>query len=328
MEIMSRHGLASLVVVSALSSTAFAQTGPDLLLGNFGEGQNALLRGDLFLMERGGTSNGGSARQEIYNVSGRMKLDFDDVIPGINRAQPRAGFQGTFIDFHTNDPSLPQQLTDVSVGAGMGLARGGKWMAGLSVAIGFASADAFDDDNALYGKADLAFGYTINERERIGVVLDYNGNRVFLPDVPLPGVQYSRVVNDQLTVQVGFPFSDITYKPDEKWTLLFRYLFPDGGEANIDYAITPALHVYAAFQQQNEAFHWDALADSNDRVLFSQSRVEVGVKGQYQDNLGFFVAAGYAFNTELEVGFDSRDTDELAELSDEPYVRVGVEMKF
>lgn len=332
MDIGFRHGLACVVaVVGSFASFASAQTGADLLLGNFDEGTNAVARGDAYFLNKGGTDTGGAVKLDIYNAFGRAKLDLDSVVPGINRTQPRAGFEFTHIHTGSSNPGLADQYTDVSVGLGVGIAKTDRWLAGISFGVGYAAANTFGDANGYYGRADLAVGYTINEKEKIGFVLDYDGNRTFLPDVPLPGFVYSRVLSDEVTIKVGFPYTDLEYKPSEKVTINLRYVIPDGGEADVEYAITPAFRVYGGFSQQNEAFHDNRLADSSDRVLFRQSRVEVGLRGRQETfgkDLSFTVAGGYAFSTEFESGWDSRDTDHIADPSDEPYLRVAFEVKF
>lgn len=330
MENRIRQGLACVVAVGSFASFVSAQTGPDLLLGNFDEGTNVVVRGDAYFQNRGSTSNGESAKLDIYNAAGRAKLDLDTVVPGINRTQPRAGFEFTHIATGSSDSVLADQYTDVSVALGLGIAKTDKWLAGISFGVGYAGANTFGDGNGYYAKADLAVGYTINENERFGVVLDFDGNRTFLPDVPLPGFVYSRKVSDEITIKVGFPYTELEYRPNEKVTVNLRYVIPDGGEADVEYAITPAFRVYGGFSQQNEAFH-DNRIEGNDRVLFRQSRAEVGLRGRsetFGKDLSFTVAGGYAFSTEFETGWDSRDTDKLADISDEPYLRVGFEVKF
>lgn len=333
---IARHGSAilSAAVFATLASNASAQTGADLLLGQFGEGNNFVGQAEAIYIDRGSTDHSGGDGKafthglDVYNASARFKLDLDNVIPGFSRAQPRAGFAATVLDFHSNDPAVPGTLTDISFGVGLGVAKTEKWVAGISVGVGFASNNVFNDANAFYGKADLAFAYTLNEREKLGIVLDYNGNRTFMPDVPLPGFIYTRKLTDQFTLEVGFPYSDIQYQPDDNWTFMLKFNFPDGGEANVDYKVTQSFHVFGAFAQQNNAFHWNEVDDSRDRVIFHQTRAEIGARGVLQDRYAFTAAVGYAFGTELDVGWDSRDPDGLADLSDEPYARVGFEVKF
>ena len=331
-----RHGVALLSAgtIATLASVGHAQTGPDLLLGQFGEGNNAVGRAESIFIASGTTDNNDGdgdnfgSKLDIYNASARFKIDLGAVIPGFERAEPRAGFQASVLDFHSNDPAVPGTLSDISFGVGFGLAKSDKWVAGISVGVGFASNNVFNDSNAVYGKADIAFAYTLNDREKLGIVLNYNGNRTFMPDVPLPGFIYTRKLTDQFTLELGFPYSDIQWQPNDQWTLMLKFNFPDGAEATVDYKVTENFHLYGALAQQNEAFQWNELDNDNRRVLFKQNRVEVGVRGVLKDRYALTAAAGYAFDTRLDVGWDSRDTDNLAEFSDEPYVRVGVEVKF
>ena len=44
--------------------------------------------------------------------------------------------------------------------------------------------------------------------------------------------------------------------------------------------------------------------------------------------MGVTLAAGYAFSQELTTGFDSDNEDKLTDLSDQPYLRIGLEVGF
>lgn len=315
----------------ALAGIASAQTGPDLLLKSFDENRNYVGRADLIYGFDGHTDNDDSDVQlSVINASGMMKLDLDSVAKGLslNRAQPRGGFDFTTLNIRSDDPALPDHFTDVSLGMGLGIGKGEKWVAGVSFAIGHASSNTFGDGNGWYGKADIAIGYTFDEVQSLGIILDYDGNRSVYPDIPLPGFVYKRKITEELNLSLGFPYTDLEWKPDDRWTIALRYVIPDGGEASVEYKLVEAVRLYASFSNQNEAFHSNELEDEDDRVLFSQRRIEVGLRGTYNDQFSFFVAGGYAFGQEFEVGWDRRDTEELAELSDEPYARIGVELNF
>lgn len=328
---LSRTAALAAVAALALSSAARAQTGPDLLLTSFKENRNYLGRVDAIYVFDGHSDNDDADTQlSIFNASGMMKLDLDQLAQGLNlnRAQPRGGFDFTTLNIRSDDPALPDHFTDASLGIGLGIGKGEKWVAGISFAIGHASSNTFGDGNGWYGKADIAVGYIIDDVQSIGFVLDYDGNRTIYPDIPLPGFVYKRRITEELNLSVGFPYTDLEWKPDDRWTIALRYVIPDGGEASVEYKLVEAVRLYASFSTQNEAFHSNELDDADDRVLFSQRRVEIGLRATYSDQFRFFVAGGYAFGQEFEVGWDSRDTEELAELSDEPYARIGLELNF
>ena len=61
---------------------------------------------------------------------------------------------------------------------------------------------------------------------------------------------------------------------------------------------------------------------------FQQRRAEVGLRWEPRKDFLFSVAGGYAFGQEFSTGFDARDTDLVADVSDEPYLRFGVDIRF
>jgi hypothetical protein len=85
--------------------------------------------------------------------------------------------------------------------------------------------------------------------------------------------------------------------------------------------------VFGSFDYHSSAFFLEELK-GNDRLLFQERRAEVGVRWAPRDRFGLTAAVGYTWGREFSTGFDARNTDEVADLSDEPYVRVGFEARF
>ena len=52
------------------------------------------------------------------------------------------------------------------------------------------------------------------------------------------------------------------------------------------------------------------------------------MKLQPTEAIGLFATVGYAFGQEFNVGFDARNLDEVRKVSDEGFVRGGVDVKF
>ena len=75
-------------------------------------------------------------------------------------------------------------------------------------------------------------------------------------------------------------------------------------------------------------FFVDGLPENYDRLFFQQRRAEVGVRWEPRKDFNFSLAVGYAFGQEFSTGFDFRQTDEFTDVSDEPYVRVGFDIRF
>lgn len=327
--ISSANVALAIAVLAGLSGQAFGQTGPGLLLSTFPDGRNYVLDTGFTIQSTGeGDVGDRQFNLSILDASGRMKLDLDDVAPGINRAQPRAGFN--LIQYRVDDDSdtITGNLTDASVGFGMGLFANDKWLVGITLGVGYASTQAFGDGNGWYGKADLAVGYTINANESFGLVINYDGNRSFMPDVPLPGFVYRRKIDQTLRLGIGFPFSEVIYTPGEHWTFSLVYSIPDDFNLEAEYRVNSGFSIFGALTGRTNAFHSDQLDSGSDRIIFRQQRAELGVKGIVNDRVSFVLAGGYAFGQQFEFGWDTRDSDELLEVSDEPFVRLAIEAKF
>ncbi|MEM8873316.1 MAG: hypothetical protein AAGD32_03560 [Planctomycetota bacterium] len=332
--------LVAAVAVSAASSLAVAQTGPELLLNPLPEDVEFETMTHALIFETGSTSDGFSAGLDIFQSEGRLRIPGgeDDIL---RRAQARVGYNITHLYLDTGDPLLPEELVDVSIGYGMGLfqSEDKTIVAGLTLGVGYAGAGAFDDGNAWYALANLAVGkeFTQNGKyfkagDRFGVVINFDGNRTIFPDFPLLGFQYTRPVTEELELSVGFPFSSVTWRPDDNWEIRLNYSLPDSFTGRIDYGFREGFGIFGEIAGQSEAFAVDDLPNGNDRILFQQSRLEMGLRYRVQETKDYranaILAIGYAFDTEFNVGFDVRDEDSLTDISDEAYVRAAVELRF
>ena len=309
-------------------SSVQAQSGPELLLRPWPKGQRIEAQADAAFFNAGHTTHDEDFQLAFYNTQGRMRLMPEE------RAEPRLGYDVTYLNINTTNPVLPSKLVDTSIGFGMGIADYKGWLAGITVGVGYAGAGAYDDGNAWYGKADLVVGRDLDETTKLGFVLDYDGNRTILPDVPLPGFLYAKTIDPTLTIGIGFPYSSITWKPDKsrtfdrQLTIELKYLIPDDGDVRVDYELIDHVGVFASYAVRQEAFHSDNLANTHDRILFQQRRAEVGARWSPCEFASLIVAGGYAFSQEFNVGWDTTDMDRIAKPSDEPYFRVGFEVRY
>jgi hypothetical protein len=309
----------------ALPAPSVAQSGPDLLIQPFKEGTDVEVSGSAAFLESGdaGDADGSGLQLSIYESEGRIRERRENYVP-------RFGYELFGIGIDSDNAGLPERLVDASVAAGLGLPNIGDFLGGLTVGVGYAGDTPFGDGNAWYGKATIAFGKKLSEDSDIGIGLDYDGNRTIYPDIPLPGFVYRRRVHRQAILVLGLPVTSIEWKPDDRLTVEVRYLLVDTFEATLGYRIAGNLNLFGSFERRREAFELDELqgGDSHDRLLFEQRRAELGLRWEPREDVSVLVAGGYAFGQEFSVGFDVRDTDDIAEPSDEPYVRVGVEARF
>ena len=370
----SRRGVISaLIAVVACwpSQWTLAQTSVELMIRPFPPNHPAEFRADAFFVESGesdrdeefgGNPSDRDYSMSVYDFKGRVR-----VAPQ-RRIDPRLGLAGTYFTINAADPALPDQFLDASAAIGFGVFQRDGWVGALTLGYGYAGAgdELFADSNAWYPKASLVFGKKLSRTDSVAVLVDYDGNRTYKPDVPFPGIVWQKLLfgrpdedaaeaaesppdttpgvgpsRDQaggfeprLLLTLGVPYSNVNYRPIDRVTIEASWLIPDDFSARVDFDLlgNRALGLYASFDTRRNAFHWDELADGDERVLVRKRRAEVGVRwtpakrGDY--SLNVLAAVGYAFSQELTVGFDSTDDDKLAELSDEPYLRVGLELGF
>lgn len=354
----------------ALAAPAGGQTGPSLMLDPFRTNDQFELNLQGMFQSSSQTSNLDllavpfDYRADIFDVSGRLR-----VAPvsrdGLGQAQPRIGFATHYEALHSSDPVLPDELFDGSVAFGMGVLSAAGWVGGISFGVGHAGADFESDGNALYLQGNAVLGKTFGNGDVFGLVLDYDGNRSFLPDWPLPGFQVrkrldrppsprsngqgpsSRAGPDnlaadplapdpeadppRLVLALGVPFTEVEWRPIDDLLLEVAFSIPDSFSARVDWTIlgdrqVSGVGLYASLQRTTESFHWNQLPGS-DRLFHRMSFVEAGLNWRIHDRLELVVAGGYAFNQEFETGWDTRDTVEVAEIDDAPYARAQARIR-
>ena len=309
--------------------SANAQTGPGLLLEPFPKDQFIDTRDGYTLLDAGHAKESGeSARLTFYESTGRVRL-----IPG-NLISPRVGWDLEFIDVDLGPgplrDAIPGQLTDHAVGIAFPVAQVNDWIFGASLGVGYAGSDPWADGCGWYGKATVVAFRQFSNSDAIVFALDWDGNRTFLPDTPLPGVAYTRRVSESLTYILGLPLTSVTWKPVPNVTLEAGYLPIEAFHAAAGWEFVPHWTLFGSLDYHDSAFQLDQLG-GNDRLMFQQRRAEAGVRWgprAARERFALTAAVGYAWGQEFSVGFDSRKSDEVTDLSDEPYVRFGIEFKF
>ena len=359
------------IALAGLGGTAAAQTGPNILLKPFRTSDQLEFNLDAAYdfptntsNDRPGTGDNYDFRADVYNISGRVRLSYGLDNEGLARAQPRAGFQAQYVDLHTDDPRLPRSLLDASAGLGTGVAAFNGYQAGVSFGVGYAAADDQQDANGLYLQGDVAVGKTYDNGDAFGVVLDYNGNRTFLPDWPLPGFQYRKrfapvrppappaadpsatrpegrepgvdeydpkAARAVLVLVLGVPTAGVEWRPTDRFQLNLNYLLPTNFDFRASYQLfgdqVNGAGVYAALSRSVSAYHWNAFGDGDDRIFFRQVRLEGGVQYRFNDRLQLILSGGYAFDQEFSVGFDSRERDTIADVDATPYIRGQLQLR-
>lgn len=285
-------------------------------------------RGDAFFTPTETQGAGLDVDLSIFESTGRVRLKPDASY------NPTIGYEFIQYQLGTSDAALPDDLVDVSLAFGgsfgdvdLSSTLGGEWQVGYTLGVGYAGTTPFNDGDAWYGKADIFAVRAIDRDTRWLIGLNYDGNRVFLPDVPLPAVTYFSRLNETTTYAIGLPFSRLTWTPDEFWTVDIRSALFFSFNGSVSYQATEDLKLFAAYVRRSDAFTLPGSLD-NRRLLFSQERLELGLTYELCANASLTVAGGYAFGQEFDFGYDTRDPVGLRDLDDSGYIRGGITLKF
>lgn len=313
--------------LAAPLSIGLAQTGAALLVAPFEEGQSyeAQVEATIF----GGGHTDGAAPNgidlQMYESQGRARFGQTDDPTGPGKIN--LGYELLYMNLNSDDAALPGRLVDAQVAAGAVIGDFKDWEVSLVAGVGTASDEPFSDGDSWYPMVDLFFTKQIDDRATLRIGVQHDGNRSIFPDIPLPGFAYTRRLKDDFTFTLGVPYSGIRWTPLKQVTVSVDYWLLYTFDVRVDYQLKEDLMLFAMFDSRYEAFHIDG-DDDDRRVFFQQRRVEAGVRWVPCRNGEIVIAGGFAFDQEFERGWDARDTDSVREISDEPYIRLALLIRF
>ncbi|HEY2588157.1 MAG TPA: DUF6268 family outer membrane beta-barrel protein [Tepidisphaeraceae bacterium] len=314
----------AIVAVLSLATPArvHAQSSPALLLKPWEAAGAAETLTEGMIAQQGHVqSNGNHFQFSDVESDGRFRL-----FPG-KEASPRFGYDVTFINANTSQPNFPHQLLDSSVGFGSFLGISNGWVFGAQAGIGYAGSSPFGEGRGWYARGSFIVAKKFDEQNALGVGLDYDGHRSYLPDTPLPGFAFSHTFDPHWDMVIGAPLSSIIWKPNDQWRFYLDWLLLSDLDFNVVYKVTKQFDLFASFETRRDQFWIHELGDHN-RLLYLQRRVEGGLSWEPKKDLRFTAVIGYAFSTDFRFGWDYRQTSPYLYASNEPYIRFGMDFKF
>lgn len=316
------HRILAIALLSLTSiSSAYAQVGPTLLVAYPKDQQAQFTAQSNFSPAADIESSPLDATLLRWDVAGRFQFDTEE---------PKAlrfGFEYSNINIDSDSGILPEQLTQLAFGAGATVFQSGPWQLDAAAGIGYAGNTPLTDSDAIYVAAGLALTRVFENKHRLQLYLDYNGNRSIFPDIPLPGISYAGPWGDRVQWMVGFPLNRISWQPEDDVRISASLFAFTAGDIRAEFDITPWLTTYASVSSETLSY-WVDSATPHQRIFFSQYQAELGARSTPAKQVTVLLAFGFAFSQQFETGWDTRNATTLAELSDEPYVRVGVEINF
>ncbi|MCP3903933.1 MAG: hypothetical protein GY715_09895 [Planctomycetes bacterium] len=322
-----RHDLverASILLIVLVGATAaHAQTNMSMIIFPWEEGEVVEIESE-FLFQDSADVEGSlnlDADLQWYAAEGRWRLD------SAMDFGPTLGFETEYLKFSSTSPLIPERLVDTSIAFGSGITEtewGGILM---TVGLGFAGDSPFNDSDAVYAEANLIAVIKESEDEGWQIAINYNGNRTLWPDIPIPTVNYYKKVSDELFFSIGTAYNIVRWTPNETFRLTAVHKSPFTIDLTAEFEIVPNFWLQAGFHNRFNAYHLDGDVDDR-RVFFTHRRLEAGMHWTPSPNFDLVVAGGWAFDQELERGWDSRDLNTVVELDDAPYLRIALEAVF
>ncbi|MEO1237399.1 MAG: hypothetical protein AAFX76_11485 [Planctomycetota bacterium] len=312
----------AVVAASLFAAGARAQVGSALIARPWQPGQTVNAT-NFFLGTPTDSETVGDETNLARGVSfGRFRLDPNDP-QGLT-----VGWLYDQLEIDSTDPLLPERLnqTAVALGKNLGEVWDG-WNVSIAGGFGFAGDLPYADGDAVFGLGSIVATKQLDQRTALTVLLDFDGSRSVLPDVPLPGVSYSVFVSPTLRYALGVPFSTLFWKPDDRWTIDITYALPIGGRAEAEYRFDDNLFAFVAYNASTRGY---TLNDTpgNRRIFFEQNRAEAGLRLRPNPDVTWIASVGWAFGQEFTTGFDTIDDDSLRDLDDAAFLRVGLNFNF
>jgi len=315
--------LAAVMLVGPAAERTLAQAGLGQRMRSWQlEDQHIDAQGDFYLFGDSETEDGDDFELNMYRGRGRARLDTE----GTSRWDPTIGFDLVRLDIE-GDAALPGRLTQQRFGVGARLGELSGWEIEAVAGAGYAGDVPYNDGDAVFAHATVAASKRVDERSSWMVALNWDGNRAFLPDTPVPTVVYNRTVSEKLSYSIGLPYSQVKWTPTDKWELRLAGVPVVSMNAIALYKLNRAVRLYGAFNSETEAFQ-PADLDDGDRLFFEQQRIEGGVIVGLQRWLSIRAAGGYAFDRAFSRGWHVIDTDSELDIDAAPYLRLTADLRF
>ena len=230
--------------------------------------------------------------------------------------------------FFASDDNVPPRAMDVQVKGTLGWKLTDRWDAAVAAGAGYASTNPFVDNDACYGVGQVKARYAFDDRRSLTMSLSYNGNRVILPDVPIPMIVYEERLSESFSYTIGAPRSGLIWRPTDRLVLNVALSAPFRMEALAEYELMEKqLFLFTRFDTRSNAYHRSG-DDPDRRLFFTQRTLGVGVRWVPASNVSLQLTGGWALHQRLERGFDMCKTDTVETFPDGPFVGLSVLVGF
>ena len=316
--------LAMLASLAITSQAALAQTGPSLMLKPWDSKPTMAETYDEPIFIYGGhiKESGGSIGILQYDSFGRIKPQKD-----LERPDFSIGYDINVVGVDSYYQSLTTGYADVSIALAYHVGELAKdWDLSVMVGGGQSNDDHFDNNDAYYGIAGAAVTHIIDDQSSLAVGISYSGNRILLPDVPLPYAMYTRQLAEHLKMEVGVPYSLIEWEPVTDLTLSAGYTFPYNFALKSNYVFNENWSIFGDCTRTVSGFYLND--QGTNRIFYDLSQVKAGVRFIYGKWIDVAGGVGWAFDQQFSGGYQYSDTNIVATPTDTPIIFIRVQGTF
>jgi hypothetical protein len=198
-------------------------------------------------------------------------------------------------DFPWPVDHFPSELWNIEIGTTYRQKLENDWTVGGEVRVGSPSDRPFGSLDEVAVNATGYLRIPDGERNAWLLFVNYNNNREFLENVPIPGVGYHYVAGREFNALVGIPISTVFWQPAEDWTLTGRYFVPRQIDLELAYQVIDPLALYIGYQWDNDRWFRADRRDDDDRLFYYEQRGLVGLRWDVTEAARVELAGGYAF---------------------------------
>lgn len=252
-----------------------------------------------------------------WDSQGRIRFDRQDPAPPV-----WMGYKLLTIGMSSGLDVFDRDYCDIAlaVAARLGSIAEG-WNLSVSAGMGTANDGFFPNTAALYAAAGVELLHPLGPSSRWRLGLSLDGNRVLLPNVPLPYVAYENEEDAALRYSLGTLRTDLLWRPWAPLTLAVRWEYPVAGAAAVDFDLGAGFGLYTGVQRRYDGFH--IRNEGETRLFYLLHTAEAGLR--WKTPLGIFTfSGGYAFSQRFDTGYDLRDRKRLDAPEDRPMIALTV----
>lgn len=191
---------------------------------------------------------------------------------------------------------LPAELWKLSLGTLHSRELDNGWRAGYMVNVGSASDQPFAGIRDMTVMALGFLNVPTGETDAWNFSLFYSPTSQ-LP-FPIPGVAYVWRPSEQLTANIGVPFS-LRYQPTEAFTFTASYMPLTNVALRASQNLGAAWNLYASYQVVNETYWLSERENTDDRLYLFDQRVTVGLERPLAFGFCLDLSVAYLFDRSI-----------------------------